>query len=881
MEFEHYIASVYKSLGFHVRENVLINGQQIDVLAEFYIPGSSSVKIAIECKYKSKGNVDNQDVFDFISVVRSLIGSEIQTAVVVTNSDFTLQSKEAAKNVSGLSLRTLRELESEVLDISRGCVEYIQLYENKEISGQYVPLSGNSRQLRVENVEDFVIKKLGSSGSSLIFLLGDYGAGKSTVLERIKYKLSKSFLQRANESRPLLLVLRELHKYATLDDFIVASLAQQYARDVPVSAFWNFVRAGRLTLLLDGFDEISQSTNRDIRLSHLVTLAPLLYSSSPCVLTCRPSYFVSEDELSEALSLIHRAHVPMMPVKLRMGSSNNDLHSFLFDKLLGPDKGLAKHEDVTHVRLLGFSSEQVDKYLEHFGERFSTELNCSLKDVREFIDRVYDLADLIQRPILLKLIVETLLSGKLDISDLERKVSAAWLYEAYTSLSLEAEWDKGETRRLLSSGDRLEFAIAMALTMYDRNTLDVSYHEIVDTLSRAFAKNSGIMKRIAKLPLEAVAADVQVCAFLSRYTEDRFRFIHKSFFEYFVALHLTDRFRRGIVDPRLHSAVPDTILYFFGACVQMHQELHAGLKNALKAADRYLDEPGRSPDLKKVAAFKSNITKSVFYAGDLTGPLEIQFLELVDFKLRNIKLVDLSLPRSSFRSSSLENVAFVDTSMILSAFESVTLASCKIENCSIDGSMDSTYIENTHFHKSSANISFHRSTLERSVLAECQLEFVNEVRLQRCDFVNCKALVRIPAANAFLHNCSFEQCEVAIGSAGGDRLPRLKECVFIDCAIAILVCSVEDFLSCKFERGNVMALMPILDVRITQTSDRGKKSGYLASHVNSCLCFDLTLLPINAEYAKSCRAKVVKTFGQKAGKVFDRTLNELLASPAR
>ena len=69
--FENYISLLYTSLGFNVKTNICIAGQQIDILAEKLIRGIGLTRIVIECKYRTKGIVSNQDVFDFISMINS------------------------------------------------------------------------------------------------------------------------------------------------------------------------------------------------------------------------------------------------------------------------------------------------------------------------------------------------------------------------------------------------------------------------------------------------------------------------------------------------------------------------------------------------------------------------------------------------------------------------------------------------------------------------------------------------------------------------------------------------------------------------------------------------------------------------------------------
>jgi hypothetical protein len=71
-EFEDDIAETYQLLGYEVEKDVDIDGQQIDLLLSHNKPGIGKACYIVECKYKSKGKVDNQEVIDFIAVCNAL-----------------------------------------------------------------------------------------------------------------------------------------------------------------------------------------------------------------------------------------------------------------------------------------------------------------------------------------------------------------------------------------------------------------------------------------------------------------------------------------------------------------------------------------------------------------------------------------------------------------------------------------------------------------------------------------------------------------------------------------------------------------------------------------------------------------------------------------
>jgi Holliday junction resolvase-like predicted endonuclease len=63
--FESYVASIYEGLGCKVERNVLISGQQVDLLVRRNFPGMGTIISIVECKYLTNAAVSNQDIYNF------------------------------------------------------------------------------------------------------------------------------------------------------------------------------------------------------------------------------------------------------------------------------------------------------------------------------------------------------------------------------------------------------------------------------------------------------------------------------------------------------------------------------------------------------------------------------------------------------------------------------------------------------------------------------------------------------------------------------------------------------------------------------------------------------------------------------------------------
>ncbi len=146
----------------------------------------------------------------------------------------------------------------------------------------------------------------------------------------------------------------------------------------------------------------------------------------------------------------------------------------------------------------------------------------------------YDLKDLMSRPILLSLTVDTIIDGKIDIKKDTTIIGPTGLYETYTTIQLQRDV-ANRLERVLTLKQRKYSAQAAALTMLEKRNLSVSYEEIRNLIQHGLSAFPNLPSLPKNVTPDQIALDVLVCAFLTRQDDDSFRFVHKSFMEFFVA----------------------------------------------------------------------------------------------------------------------------------------------------------------------------------------------------------------------------------------------------------------------------------------------------------------------------------------------------------
>jgi hypothetical protein len=159
--------------------------------------------------------------------------------------------------------------------------------------------------------------------------------------------------------------------------------------------------------------------------------------------------------------------------------------------------------------------------------------------------RVYDLADLARRPILLELIV-TILPG-IDESDV---VTEAAIYG--TAIQL---WLGREAWRGVDPDEVIAFMKSLAVHMFLNDLVEINFRDLAEEVRRQFHS-----RILASIDLDRFDSLIRTSSFISRDAQGNFFFMHRSFMEYFFALALQDGIREGKLKLIRNNNVPE--LYF-------------------------------------------------------------------------------------------------------------------------------------------------------------------------------------------------------------------------------------------------------------------------------------------------------------------------------
>jgi hypothetical protein len=512
--FEGHVERLLRLIGFTVERNVKVRGTQVDLVAR-RADAMAPVTYLVECTDKARPVGIDYVKEKAGSLLNLINGDQLIVLSVVAPNGFTADAKEFAAERPNLILRTIDELEEELIQFGPYRDGYLQQYEGStgmfkeaQLYDYYVEPTATDSDDGIEGpIEQMVKDWLTDETNNVLFILGDYGAGKTSFLRQFTYKLLASPPARNGHQAPvpILIPLREYRQALNIRQVITDTLLNEYGVQLPsFKTFEHFCSLGRALLLLDGFDEMAAQSDQATLFDCLAQIFILAQLEVKVVVTCRSNFFRSHYQLFELL----KEFTIELP---KIGSSDVD------------QRPLGRHGGFITIKPL--SPSQIRRFI---ARRFPGKVDEYLRKIRD----IHDLTDLCKRPVLLDMILSTLPSfGPKDV------VNSAALYQHYTD-----KWVRKDQWRVSMSRDlRHAFCDVLAWTMLARGVKEISYLKIRELIAATLSSD-----HVDEEQLETYANDLQTCSFLVRAgPTEGYEFAHKSFIEFFAGRRIAKALTKG------------------------------------------------------------------------------------------------------------------------------------------------------------------------------------------------------------------------------------------------------------------------------------------------------------------------------------------------
>lgn len=624
--FKNDVAKLYDLLGWRLLERnaPIFGGSDIlDLLVEKKVRGiDKCLRLAVIIEYK-----DNEEPVDHHSAAnfRILFGRakeehNVDYAHLVTNTNFDPYAKGSAAQDDRVRFLTYSQLLAEILDVEEYIESIIYDYENfgeyedhqrspvidfmdrDNLYKYYVPL--NAKEMTGSyrgSIEAFVALWLGDETRKHLSILGDFGTGKSSFCLRLTYEMAKKYRSDPlNSWIPLFIPLKDISHSDSMENTLITLLKDRYRISVQSFAdFRKMLELGKLLLIFDGFDEMTTQLDRKRTTTNLELLNKLAIGQSKVILTCRTHYFTSQKEIVGALAPAHDTELMQL---------------------------LRKRPQFTVLILEELREEQIKTYLQ---SRATTDWEWLLKKTSE----TYDLADLIRRPLLLKMVVTT--------ATTLRKNSNPWaidLYEAYSK-----EWiELSDWRSTMTPDEKSAFMRELAYLMYSQGERqEIHYTELAEPIQKHFKS------KIFQKPTDAYDNDVRTCSFLNRDADGNYRFMHKSFMEFFVAQKLSTEIQRKEYKNFERQRINPQVASFLVQYLQKARIRPDDLWELVKICR------GESFDSVQYRATNAMVLlRQIWQEGEFAGR------DFAQLPLRRSDFANLNLKSASFRQTDLELATF-------------------------------------------------------------------------------------------------------------------------------------------------------------------------------------------------------------------------------
>ncbi|NTW55775.1 MAG: NACHT domain-containing protein [Chlorobiaceae bacterium] len=514
--FEDKVAHLLRLLGYSVEREQSVDSNRIDLVARKRADFGREEVYFVECK-DHQAVIPKKTVQVFKTWLEGSSARQMQAkGIIVAAKDFSPDARGYARE-QGLQALTYDELERNLFDFSPYLARIRQRYEASPIAASYV-----DQFLALENKPDDKLASMlphaldwvAGNGSRLWLVLGDYGTGKSTMIERLAYELARKYETDPESPAPITINLRNFPNAISLESLIREHLEAELHTVLNPEIVLHLLEAGRVVLLLDSFDEMGVARpGRSVEEQFRQLARP----TSNAGLTAR----------GNRILITSRSHFFRDTKSARRAVQGND-------ELFEPESPLGKAArafDATIDTLPVFTKEQISRYLQK--RLGSIEGDRALR----FIEETYGLREIASTPQLLDMIVASLP----DLMKQGEKITTASLYLTYTNKWLntvrliQGEVNPEHMRELLER---------MSCELWSRPRNQIHYADLSALLRKEQLLNRNIDS-------ERVDLEMRTAAFLVRSSDGYYRFSHKSFLEFFFARALL----RALKDDRFSEAL--------------------------------------------------------------------------------------------------------------------------------------------------------------------------------------------------------------------------------------------------------------------------------------------------------------------------------------
>jgi predicted NACHT family NTPase len=402
---------------------------------------------------------------------------------------------------------TFDELIDQDVDFSPYIQWLVEQVENQEIDERYIQLGCKRSEIDPqtqsylgthpypadinEGLEGYIDGWLEATEKYHISVLGEFGMGKTWFTLHYAWRELQKYLkaketQRKRPRLPLLMPLRDYAKAVDVENVLAHFFFGKHKIRLHNEVFDRLNEMGKLLLIFDGFDEMSNKTSKQEMADNFWQLTQVAVPGAKVILTSRQEHFPDDGNAR----LLFGGKVPASRSR----------------QLVAPQFEL--------VELEPFTESQMRQMLGQHTDEATVDLIMAQPDLR----------DLAQRPVMGQLLVAALADLQRDLAA-GKSIDLARVY--YYAVRQKMETNILSKRTFTSLADKTFFLGELAGAMYAQETLSLHFSEFPEQLRSMF----GLEDR----ELDHWCYDMAGETLLIRDREGNYKFSHNSLREFFVA----------------------------------------------------------------------------------------------------------------------------------------------------------------------------------------------------------------------------------------------------------------------------------------------------------------------------------------------------------
>jgi hypothetical protein len=445
------------------------------VVRQRTLPGVTTYRV----EYLEGTARDDTAFRDRLERLRATPAPGIETLVIA---DAARDDARDAARTAGIALRTIAELEDQLVDL-RACADAVRrAFEDSELSRVYVaPRVVTSDGQTVDGLEH-AMSWVAGAGSRLLLVRGASGAGKTGFLRRLAYELALRAEADATAPTPILIELRQAAAGATLETLLQQQLRAAIGWHGNPEAILYLLHAGRVILVLDGFDEAAVSSREGADEQLRMLTRP----------TEHPGMTASANRMIAACRADTRLEAPA-------------------------------------IDLAPFDDEQVKRY-------FDNKLGHKVAQIAYARIMTDGPSPASSTPILVQIIASNAAATTREDG---ARVSEVSLKPADVFESHVERWIAGEASDALQAIQRARLIERLAAELWKMSTAELPQAQ----LGAALRANE---PQLAELDLDRIDLILRSAPFVTRSEAGAYGFSHRSILEYVLARHLLRRAQLGV-----------------------------------------------------------------------------------------------------------------------------------------------------------------------------------------------------------------------------------------------------------------------------------------------------------------------------------------------